>query len=67
VASAASSAFDLSPRGSWLDEAPNVAFADPASVAKVGKEPDATSLLAGGKSTCASGGCAGGTAGADAA
>jgi hypothetical protein len=67
VASAASSAFDLSPRGSWLDEAPNVAFADPVSVAKVGKEPDATSLLAGGKSSCASGGCAGGTAGADAA
>ena len=67
MTSAASSAFDLSPRGSWLDEAPNVAFADPVSVAKVGKEPDATTLLAGGKSTCASGGCAGGTAGADAA
>ena len=67
MTSAASAAFDLSPRGSWLDEASNVAFADPVSVAKVGKEPDATSLLAGGKSSCASGGCAGGTAGADAA
>jgi hypothetical protein len=56
-----------SPCKPWPDDAPNVAFADPASVAKVGKEPDTTSLLAGGKSSCASGGCAGGTAGADAA
>ena len=51
----------------WPADAPHVAFADPVSVAKVGKEPDAISLLAGGKSSCASGGCAGGTAGADAA
>ena len=64
---ASSSVFDLNSGCSWLDEASDVAFADPVSVAKVGKEPDAISLLAGGKSSRASGGSAGGTAGADAA
>ena len=49
VASAASSAFDLNPHSSRLDDTPNVAFAAPVSAAIA--EPNAASLLAGGKTS----------------
>jgi hypothetical protein len=64
VASAASSAFDLNPGWSWLDEALDVAFAAPVSVAEA--NPDAVSLLARGKTSCVSEDGSGGTEGAGA-
>jgi hypothetical protein len=53
VASVASSAFDLNPGCSWLDDPSNVAFAAPVSAAEA--KPDAVSLLAGGKTSGAPG------------
>jgi hypothetical protein len=49
VASVASSAFDLNPGCSWLDDPSNVAFASPVSAAEA--KPDAVSLVAGGKTS----------------
>jgi hypothetical protein len=62
VASVASSAFDLNPGCSWLDDPSNVAFAAPVSAAEA--KPDAVSLLAGGKTSGASGVFSGETEGA---
>src|ERR1700751_2456472 len=53
VASVASSAFDLNPGCSWLDDPSNVAFAAPVSAAEA--KSDAVSLPAGGKTSGASG------------
>jgi hypothetical protein len=64
VASAASSAFDLNPGWSWLDDASDIAFAAPVSAAEA--EPNAVSLLARGETSCVSGVGPGGTEGADA-
>jgi hypothetical protein len=49
VASAASSAFDLNPGCSCLDDASDIAFAAPVSAAEA--EPNPASLLAGGKTS----------------
>jgi hypothetical protein len=69
VASAASSAFDLIPHSSRLDDASDVAFAFASAVltTEAGKEAHALLLSAGGRTTCASAGRAGEIDGADAA
>jgi hypothetical protein len=69
VASAASSAFDLNPRSSRLDDASDIAFAFAAAVLamEAGKEAHALLLSAGGRTARASAGRAGEIEGADAA
>jgi hypothetical protein len=69
VASAASSAFDLNPRSSRLDDASDIAFAFACAVLamEAGKEAHALLLSAGGRTACASAGRAGEIEGADAA
>jgi hypothetical protein len=62
VASVASSAFDLNPGRSWLDDAPNVAFAATVSAAEA--EPNSAAFLGGGKTLGASGVFSGETEGA---
>ena len=63
VARVASSEFGLNPGSSWVDDTSNFAFAATDPV-EAGKEPPDTSRL--GKTPCASGACADGTAGAEA-
>jgi hypothetical protein len=67
VASAASTAFDLNPRTSRLDDASDLAFTGAAFVGKASEEADAVIPSAGGKTPCVSGGCAAGIEGPDAA
>lgn len=64
MAGVASSEFDLNPGSFWLDDTSNVAFATTDPAVEAGKEPPDVSRLD--KTSCASGACAGGTAGADA-
>ncbi|HEX3410873.1 MAG TPA: hypothetical protein VHT00_04060, partial [Stellaceae bacterium] len=52
------------PGSSWLDDTSNFAFATADPAVEAGKEPSDGSRL--GKTSCASGACAGGTVGADA-